>query len=936
MIMNRKILSILLCICLIASYIPFGVSSTVLAAENEHTNEEVEEKWVTTEELGYKYGVLKTLGIHSDEFNNQLDKEVTKGEFARVIYAFLNCYDTYSDLVTYSDIAEEDRQMYTALIKRGIITAKNSYMIAPDETISYNDVARAIVTILGYDVFAKHYGGYVGAYNAVCRKASALYATSTVTYSQLMDYVYDALFIPPAFDRLLENYQSSVSSTHLYINFKMKLVSGTLTAVPFINLKSGEAFEDDRIIVGGIKYDCGIEATKYLGTDVFCLVKDNGHSSDYDTAIGIYPKNSRNDNIAVLEAENIISYNNNLYKYDDNNRTREYSLDLRKMVIYNGAILDSYTATDLIPKCGTVELIDSDRNSVYEYVNIREYQTMYVSYVDTFNGVITDKDYTVPSLHFKDAQKITVTQSGEPKNISSISSGSVIKAYVSKDSSVLNIEYTKQSKSGVITYVSSDKNTIRIDDVEYGVDRPYFNKYESLVKAGSNVTAYINPDGKISLITKASGAAMQTGYLINALIDTKTDPFNASLVLQIFETSGELKPYITTEKVFVDEVRRDINAAYNDLKRGTSDIFSQPVRYAVNDDGKITRIDTAYNNQPNEVNGTIYNKRPTNGVEETDSFRLIYSGYLNPEAVPIVYTAGYSLHTFGDPPLFSVKTSATVFGMPSNPKTADKKYYRAGNIQGYFTPNTKYTVDAYSFGSNSRVADLVVVVDNSSAVGNQKLSSNFHMGMVQSVCEELVDDEIVTSVFLVGDTTSTKGYYFDPKKFESPIRIKAHMASYMTDENLQNEFYSVDEGDIIIFDLDSADYITNAYLVYDCDDTDPNSAFKMGYNREYGQMIATNVNYGDVVDLEDTIVVTTKTNLATYTGNIDDLQLMVQPSVSGSTARVTIGKRGKFVERTGTNELPKTYRSHGKGRSQLISWTASGYTKFSWIINRED
>lgn len=184
----KKLLCAVLCLALLAASCVF-----VFAAEPD------------SEQLSvlYDYGIFR--GDENGDLN--LDKNITRAEFCKVILAAMGYLDGELDKITdaedFSDVDSEHwAYLYIKSARRlSLIDGYEDGKFLPENDITLNEVIKIVVNALGYAPKAEQAGGYPGGYNSVAEelgltKNIAALLDEPALRGDVASIIYTALDIP--------------------------------------------------------------------------------------------------------------------------------------------------------------------------------------------------------------------------------------------------------------------------------------------------------------------------------------------------------------------------------------------------------------------------------------------------------------------------------------------------------------------------------------------------------------------------------------------------------------------------------------------------------------------------------------------------------------------------------------------------------------------
>lgn len=553
----------------------------------------------------------------------QPDSTVTRAEMATIILRMLNttAASTYSNVFT--DVTSEHwaaNNIQTA-VEQGIVDGMGDGTFVPDGPVTYEQVIKMIVCALNYGTDADRQGGYPNGYISVGGSTLSLLDGVTgqmgeaMPRGEVIKAVYNALNAPY---RTLDRFENgnpvyTAVDTLGIAKFDMYEDEGVLTATPNMTISAGTVTKEDRVVIDGVQYICYLTGLDdYLGSKVEFFYID---SKDDDPEI-ISINTSGQTTQYTFNADDIseMDYqagNLRVYTSETSSSTKRYDIG-SATVIYNGTVLttadfaaseyaDDTTYNDfIVPKVGTVKIIDYDKDNVYDVLMVDSYETMLVtsSTSEKVSGKINNANATIDVNNDANDKTITVTKSGAEATTKNLRKNDVASIKRNIDNTMIDITVTGETVTGDITSVGEDdgETTIMVNGQEYKVDA---NAADN-ARIGTSVVLYLDKFNRVGYIESATGSMLgksdKYAVVANAYIED-----NGEVAVKLFNQDGEsltLKPAGTVKYWGPnDTAARNIDGTeLVDLVSADSSFVEcdgMPVKlckYRLNSDGDISQL----------------------------------------------------------------------------------------------------------------------------------------------------------------------------------------------------------------------------------------------------------------------------------------------------------------------------------------------------------
>ena len=539
--MIKKLITLILCITFVISNI-----SVVFADVNE-----------TEVTDGNNIAFAKAIGLIDEEISGK--DNFTRGELAKLVTKILLCSLSgveESELVcTFSDVDSEYAPYVMTAVNYGILNGVGNGLFMPNENVTYAQLIKTMVSLLGRDEEAKAKGGYPTGYMAVAIDQDITrYAPSDINAPINVNAVATVLKQMVNSSLVYVDNNGDVvdyNSSYLWHYCSIKHVSDILESVRGVSIYAENA-DYDVVIVDGEKYkipDDSMVSPQMLGkrADVFYR-EINGINTV------LYIEESVDGNF-ILDATEIENASSKGYTYYDGKRERLLSLDSSCIVLYNNKVLGNYTSSDLNPfknstKDGNVLLVDSDSDRDYDLVKITAYDSYVVS--DVQNGIVFSKSRKFSVDLEKLEENSVVNLLFEPIDTETIEDGDVLNVLYDKNNNITGIIVTIDSFSGIIdsiTYQGEFPETLEVAGKILYCSKSLFSSANiSELKIGASLKMYFNPQGRICEIDSKGFDSLQTAYLIDAKVQNEMD---TKMTAKLLTSGGEIKVINFAKKVSV-------------------------------------------------------------------------------------------------------------------------------------------------------------------------------------------------------------------------------------------------------------------------------------------------------------------------------------------------------------------------------------------------
>ena len=586
--------------------------------------------------------------------------------------------------------------------QQGIIVGDTAGTFRPDDNVLLQEAITIIVRALGYEPKAEALGGYPGGYVTV---ASSLQLLKGITGAigapakrgEVAQLVFNALTVDMMEQTEFGTNSSyeTVDKTLLYDYLNIEKGYGQVLATDETSLNASEGVAEGKVQIGDTVFDNStLSAKEYLGFNVVYYARIDA-SDDEKTIIALRPQGSKNRTLTVV-AEDIASITGGdtedyilTYWTDESTNSKTASIVADPSVIYNGKYSPDYDFTTQMENGGSLRLVDTDVNNVYDVVFANVFTNIVVDTVSTVTGRITDKYNNSSVVLDPEEESVNYTLIKDNYEITTdeLNEWDVISYTISEDRSLIRAYVTTESILGTITSKSENGYRINKGDEVFKVA----SSYPYTLNVGDSGRFYLDHEGKIAGVdAKADVSASATGrygYLVNA---AETGTLDSDVQFKIYTIDGEVKVYGSANKIKLgDSSGLEPVDVVSRLSDDEGTVIPQLITFTTNSSGQINRITTPTDN--------------TEGDPAVDDFTL------DADLDDVVYRSASS--KLGN---ISVTNDTIVFDIPADAGTDTDRY--AVRTKAMFTNDNEYDVLVYDL--NEDYSANVVIVTSSTGVTN--------------------------------------------------------------------------------------------------------------------------------------------------------------------------------------------------------------------------
>ncbi len=686
--------------------------------------------------------VLKGLGAAPktlDSFSE--NKELTRGDFADFVAGLVSSGEIVYESSAFSDVGAEKSSIQT-LAAMGIMTGYSGNMFKPDNAITYKEAISVFINMMGAKNYAEILGGYPSGYIKLAAQLGitdgiAFSEDDTVTAGGCIKMMNRLLYtdIPNMrYDGSDIKYETIKDYTVLSKYRDIYRSSGTVGATEETSLNGMNGAGEGRLTIDGVTYDTDIDAEWSLGYRVdFWYI-----GSDEEQRVIYIEKNNKNDEI-FIKAADIVSFENGVLNYYDENKSKSVKLEFGCNVIVNGRYKSLPQDEDFTPEYGSVEFIDSDGSKGYETVVIKNIKTVVAGNVSEKDETVYDNIYKKLAFRGKQNDSIKIIDiNGDKKDFADIKTGDVLEIEESSDDGGRNvvIKICTAKISANITAVSN--NEAQYTGAE-GESAATVSKYMQKcvrdgktadISAGKTYTLYLNSENEIVYYEVSFSSESRYSYILKAYSDDVDETYWCYLLDQ----SGEKARLLLSESFKIDGKKYSSKKITADTLRAK--LENKVTVYTMNIKGEITSFDTEAVESGEGKESLHLLSDVENGTFRKLSTGRVIDGKILMSEQPVV---------------FAVPSE-------SSPAYGNYDYYSVSSVDNAISSH-KYSVKGYSSKGSEMVSDILLFVNAEQNIAEKNYDNHpMFVNKVSYAQDDDGTDKLVLEGFVKGAQQSVDVY----------------------------------------------------------------------------------------------------------------------------------------------------------------------------------
>ena len=573
---------------------------------------------VSAADLGDKAGILEYLGIIDEE--TALDETATRADMAEMFAKAMTDMDlstkSESSEVTFEDLDRyDDAYGYAAfLYEKGILVGQGDNNFYPENPVQVEHAAKIVTKLLGA---ARGFND--ASYTSVLNRIGIKVKTQSInmTNGELAELIYEMLVHDVYdIDRIEGGnyYVDYTKNGTVYIEkvFGIYEVEGIVSADDKTSIYSKNAVKDGYYTINDVDYKNETGIKDLLGMKIKGFAKND--EQEGEILVVAYPYKT---NVMTITADMVEKYEDNKYeytleKYDE--KTKNVKLKKGFTAIYNGTFVganDGFNATHMVPKSGSVTLIDNDNDNVYDIAIIYDYvNDLFSTYDKNLFKIYTEShDYK----YDEDKLPTVTNDEGNTISLDTLKDGDIVSVAVNFDGNVTGIILSKKTVTGVVKSISTEDEYIKVDDgLFYYIPGIHTSKFS----LGEGGTFYLNFENKIV----SYKVTTVDGWYYCYYQDCYEEEDEEKAVLKLFSEDGREVRFKVAKKVSMDgdEIPGTFASVDVAIENATTkvngDIADRKlIRVQLNSAAEVKYIDTL---NVLESDSTIHAKnKPTRAIE---------------------------------------------------------------------------------------------------------------------------------------------------------------------------------------------------------------------------------------------------------------------------------------------------------------------------------
>ncbi len=726
---------------------------------------------------------LKKLKIVDNTFD--VTKSVSRAEAAKTFIKVLG--NTAADVLEtgFTDVpVTSDYAKYIAAVRdMGLMSGTGEGLFSPGKSVTYNQVLKVLVSMLGYEVYAVRDGGYISGYLLTASRIELLDGTEARGEEPIRAGEF-AMLLRNALDIELvsktsfgvnsaETYAIEEGSSLLLSYFGLKAHTGRVTGNYYTSL-DGVKLRRGQISLDGVVFEVGASgAENYLGQDVTLYAKDDWTNEIIDIA----PR-TRVEVTAVQGKDVLVTTSKEKLAYTDS-ENRDYSVRIVRnaSLIYNGAVKTPWDENDLKGINGTVTLIENSGSGA-EVIIVEDYTAKVVDRVDIEESTVFFTDNTQKVLDVRGSRLLLCDKDGKEIGIADIAEGMVLSYTENTGDAGIKAVVSTETVSGTVEEQSGTE--LYIDGTRYPVAQ---SALAGATLVGETMRFFCDHTGMI-VAYDTEVRTRQYAYFTSI---SKDKGLSSAVKVRIFTESGKMEILSLAEKVAFNGVLADgSNARRETITTDRVNLVDSPtlvtggtwngqlVVYKQNEAGEITEFLTA-------IDGTAMDYDQRKGIF-TYGFET-GAGGSGELARPTRYVA-YGMRVIAE--RYRINKNTRVFLVPDTYSDKESDYSIRTNT--YFDSAGEYYPNAvlYDLDENYYVSVFVQELNMSDTTNTAGLSAYY--GVVKKVSKQLnADGEAMVGVTIINDRGIEDTIFYETSDYENEVVSMGTTISVFTDMQKETE-----------------------------------------------------------------------------------------------------------------------------------------------------
>lgn len=659
----------------------------------------------------------------------------------------------------------------------GIMNGTGETTFSPNDSVTYIQLLKTMVSFLGYDVVARNAGGYPYGYLSAGTQLRLTAAGAQPEEPVTADMV-AVMFRKAAEADIMQRvsvgetitYETSRGQTYLNLYLDVAKHTGVVTGNSVTSLENSAKLKYSQVSLDGEVFyveDTALDIKSKLGYRVDAYVKE---LEDGELSI-LYYEEKNNEVVTVKDSEisGVQGYKIS-YSKGGSGKKDTISLNVATYVVYNGSLCTSYDESILNPFAGTTKdgylrAIDNNDDGICDLVEICAYDTYVVKKV--IDNVIFNKYNSAEVIDlgdFKPGEIEIVNIMGEPLRFSDIAENDVISVERDQVGKVKRITVTIDKIVGTVKSVDWSQLEISLGDTVYECSNSIRSNPDiEKLKVGVKGRFYFNRDGRISDFELGEYEEYSMAFLVDA---GSTGAITGEYQVKLFDAGGEFVVCDLAEKISVAGAKLSAAAAIQKAGEVDGRVKRQIIRYQQNENKEIDYLEFC----------DLTNDGTRDGLYQ-------YAGFDGIAPRPLYKS---SIMSFSGKLLIS--TGTTIYKVPTEENRDDEELYSIETANYFPNDDTGKLFQAFGAKKNSPFAEALVVVNDES----KEISEDINIILVDKIVEA-VNEDGVTLQKIIGIIDGKQGEIFAQ---DDTLNIRPVM--YPAPEDSSQQTYTAPrKGDVI-------------------------------------------------------------------------------------------------------------------------------------------
>lgn len=598
---------------------------------------------------------------------------------------------------TFKDVSSESAEAnaISLALQTGVLEIGSGYL-NPNGAADLDFVVETALNAMGYKPIAELKGGKTADYFLLPAANVITAGVKTNGKKLSLDACYKLLYnilsadiaaVKGAKDSGLEiETEKGVSLINFYRDIYRG--RGQITATYLEGIAGNAAVGKGLVRIDDKVFRTDLDFSDMLGRHIeyYTEKKEN----DFETLLFCTIDEGRDETIEI-SAVDVEDFSNYTYTYISGNKKRSIGISTSRQVIYNGKTVDLAHYSDALmkPASGSVTLIKTAGSSAYNVVIIEAYADIEVINTDAEKRIIYTFAGGYKYLSDNPLECRLIGASGGEYDFKNIKKNHIVSIAESVDQSFVTAVVSEKTVSGKVRRITGDKK-ITVGTADYRVSPSSRNVFNSsgkfLISPGESATFRLNGFDEIVSFEKDDLTEQNVVFVTDI---ENSSGIDATLQIKAFGREDGVKILGFEKNVRVDGVSMQRQSVKSYLKPHLPTV----IMYKTNSSGNIVEIDSPI------------------GVPETED-SLVKRWSASDEMLE-----WRSMDSFGS---FGVKfpINEETLVLDAAGSTGENKVF----VQKSLVNDCRYGVDVYSFGADSPVADVVVIMSGGDNIFQNQIS----------------------------------------------------------------------------------------------------------------------------------------------------------------------------------------------------------------------